>query len=733
MRLWILILILMTPSLINGALAAKSDKPANIFRIDKPVNIDGILDEEQWKSIPPLDMSSHWPESGKKNVTSSEIMIAYDDNYLYLGARCFAIKEEIEAPTYNRDVWDLNMDQVGLVLDTYNDNENTLIFAVTPTGSRIDVAMFNDGSGEFNLTWNTFWDANVSQDEKGWYIEIRIPFSSLKFQSKDNEVIMGMIVYSYRAVCSKLDTYPGISDQWGFWSWSKPSQAKKVRFQNIKNNRPLYISPYVMGGVQRLNEVDHVHENYIAKNSAQYEGGLDAKYALSGNLTLDVTVNTDFAQVEADDEQVNLTRFSLFFPEKRVFFQERQSNFNFNFGESDGLFYSRQIGLSDGRLVRILGGARLVGRKGKWDVGLMNLQTGSLDSLPPENFGVYRVRRQVFNSNSYIGGIITSRISKDRYNFGYGLDGIIRLIGNDYLICNIAQTVNEKTSSSAGGLDDSRISLSWEKRTYENFSYKFDYDYGGSKYDPAVGFQARRNFTGTGIVFAYGWLPAESAKIQMIKLILSGKSYIRNTNNSVESLDLGPQLAVTGKKRDEYGGSLSFINENITDTFKLDIDAFVRQGDYNFTRFNLYYNTPQNKSLISNFQITAGGFYDGTSVSVDAKPQWSISRYLQLNGFYQFNKINFHSRDQEFIVHIVRFKVLISLNTKLKVSSYLQYNSNSKTNLLNFRLHYNPKDGNDFYLVYNEEMDIKRSSYDFTVPISVNQSILLKYVHTFRL
>ena len=185
------------------------------------------------------------------------------------------------------------------------------------------------------------------------------------------------------------------------WAFLKPSLAQKIVLEGIHPQKPLYITPYGLSGLGQTFDLNEAGTSYPLENDAKGELGVDLKYGLTNNLTLDLSLNTDFAQVEADDQQVNLTRFSLFFPEKRQFFQERAGVFDFRTGGLSRLFHSRRIGLNDdGEPVRLLGGARLVGRAGRWDVGLLDMQTADSEALPSENFGVLRVRRQVFNAYS---------------------------------------------------------------------------------------------------------------------------------------------------------------------------------------------------------------------------------------------------------------------------------------------------------------------------------------------
>jgi len=706
-----------------------------LHRFSEPVRIDGIVDEPQWKEVQPLPMVSHWPENGGDPSGNHEFRVAYDEDYIYLSGSCHISREDRKIRNYKRDAWGMDMDEVMLVLDSYNDNENSLIFSVTPSGSRIDVAMFNDmASGEFSLTWDTYWDAVVTQDDRGWYTEIRIPFSSLKFQSVEGKVIMGMSVLYYQAKGQIMDTYPGISDKWGFWSWAKASQAQRVSFENIRSNRPIYVSPYVLTGMEQTNPVNEVLMEYQTQTSKEFEAGLDVKYALLDNLTLDLTVNTDFAQVEADDAQVNLTRFSLFFPEKRDFFLERESNFRFKFSGVDQMFYSRTIGIHDGNKVRILGGARLVGRMGKWDVGLLELQTGKITGVPTENFGVYRFRRQVFNENSYMGAMVTTRLARGGYyNIAYGTDGIFRLFGDDYLGYNLAQTVDRDLNNAIGSLGASRIHLNWERRTFEGISYSASYDYAGSRYHPGMGFETREDFSNIAGELRYGWLPGENSRIERLQATLAASSYYRNGDRSLETLVIGPKFQLFGRNSDQIRGGLTTTRENLQDTFRLDQQTFVYPGIYNFAGVEFSYNTPQGRNLRCIFNLNTGGFYDGNRISLGVQPFWNLNRFLELSGFYQFNRLVFKERDQEFQAHIARFKLLVTINTHLELSSYIQYNSASMNSIINLRFHYNPRDGNDFYLVYNDGGDINRLHYDFEVPVSTYRTLLVKYVHTFRL
>jgi hypothetical protein len=290
-----------------------------------PIVLDGVVDEVAWTKAAQFQLFMHSPQNNVAPTESTVAYIMYDDRYVYVAGK-MSDKEptNIQSPTKKRDDLGLNNDWFGVYLDTFNDKENALAFMTTPSGLRTDYQTFNDAQGGFpiNADWNTFWDVEVNQNEDGWSVEMRIPISSLRFQYQDGKVTMGLAILRYVPHKSEWSSYPNISNQWGFWSPFKPSQFINATFENLISRKPLYIAPYVLGGITQRNLQNESQTEYAFKNTYKLEPGLDVKFGLTSNLTADVTINTDFAQVEADNQQVNLTRFSLFFPEKRLFFLE---------------------------------------------------------------------------------------------------------------------------------------------------------------------------------------------------------------------------------------------------------------------------------------------------------------------------------------------------------------------------------------------------------------------------
>jgi len=737
-------LILLLFLVLLAPMAVVSQESIKMSKISGTITFDGRPDEEAWNEASVFPMIVHSPNFGTEPTEKSEVMIGYDKEYLWIGARLYsADPSNITSTSKKRDEQSRNSDQFGIVLDTYDDNENALAFFTMPSGARIDYTVSNDGEGgggggmgSINRSWNTFWDVETTRDEQGWYVEMRIPFSSLRFQTINGKIPMGMILNRRISYANETVTYPLIDPKYGFTASLKPSLAQSIELENIEPRNPVYISPYMLGGYSSDWKLNEDETQYILEDKPKLEAGLDVKYSLTSNLTLDLTANTDFAQVEADDQQVNLTRYSLFFPEKRLFFQERSGIFNFSLGgRSDNLFYSRRIGIVEGDQVRIYGGARMTGRVNKWDVGILDMQTARYnDTIPSENFGVARIRRQVINQNSYVGGIMTSRIGTDgSYNIAYGLDGIIRMFGDDYLDVRFAQTYETGAENKFFSPDPSFAAIRWERRTDEGFAYDLSYNFTGQTMNPEVGFLRRNNIQGIGSRLQYGWLPGETSKFFSSRAMLQVQRYSRVTNGQLESMEISPGWFFMTKKGLGIMAEIKYMKEGVEEDFDLSDEAMIPAGVYNFTALEARIFTPSSKPISARIEVNAGGFYDGNIVSVEASPMLNLSASLQLSGTYQFNTVHFPDRNQSLQSHIARVNVLYMYSTKLSASAFVQLNNLNDAFIGNFRIRYNPREGNDFYLVYNESRGFMVTETFPTQPPYYNRAIMLKYTHTFRL
>lgn len=721
-------------------LPAAAQDEMRLSRLEVPVRLDGNVDDDEWQSIEPLDVIQYSPEFGQAPTERTEIRIAYDDSYLYVGARMFdSLPGGVRANTLYRDAYSGD-DTFGLVLDTFDDNENALWFFTTPNGVRVDMAVSSDGEGGFesmNRSWNTYWDVATTTDEQGWYAELRIPYSSLGFIDENGLVRMGLISYRFIARKNERHIFPAIDPSFRM-GFAKPSQGQTVVLEGVESRKPLYITPYVTAGAASTNALNPAETAYVSEQSYRRDIGLDLKQTLGSNLTLDLTVNTDFAQVEADDQQVNLTRFSLFFPEKRQFFQERAGIFDFSTGRTDRLFHSRTIGLSEYGPVPILGGGRVVGRIGKWDVGLIEMQTaratfdddGSREVVPTENFGVLRLRRRVLNDYSSAGGIVTSRLSENGdYNVAVGLDGTFRLFGDDYLTLQFAQTFDDAEDFD---FDDAALTrLWWERRTQAGLSYRGGMTYSGATYDPGVGFSTRNDYWSPRFGVGYGWFPGEGSSLRRISPGTLARAYYRRGDNSLESAFWMTDLSLEFKTGHNLRLSANYQLDDLTDAVDFPEDTSVPAGRYEFVTGSASLRMPAGSTIRGESEASFGTFYDGTRAEISISPSFAPSSFLELETTYEFNRVDFADRDQSFDVHVARLRAQVGFNTKVSLNGFVQINSAGNLVSTNARFRYNFREGNDLWVVYNDGLNLDRERERPFLPRTSGRTLLLKYTYTF--
>jgi hypothetical protein len=723
------------------ALCAQDDSLLVIPRIEG-INFDGRVDEPAWDSIAPVPLVQYEPNAGAPPTEKTEIRFAYDDDYFYGSIRAYDRDPDgIRANSLYRDRL-AGSDHFEILLDAYNDNETGFIFTTTPAGIRNDVAITNDATGGtissggwLNRDFNTFWDAEVHTNEEGWFAEIRIPFKSLRFQEQDGKVIMGLSVQ--RKIARKVErlVFPAIPPKTD-WAFLRPSLAKKILIRGVQPTRTVYVTPYLLGGLERSNELNPSLSTYDRINEVQREIGGDVKFSITNNLTMDFTVNTDFAQAEADDQLVNLTRFSLFFPEKRQFFQERAGIFDFRTGGQSRLFFSRRIGLTDdGQAVPIYGGLRMVGRVKTWDIGLLNMQTQQLDSLPSENFGVLRLRRRVFNQYSYAGGMFTSRLGADgSHNLAYGIDGLIRLFGDDYLTLQWAQTFDDlqRENNPIKNFNSGRLALELNRRRREGFGYNIGTVMSGPNYNPGVGFVDRNDFKYGTATASYTWLYEEGAPFIWQRIQIGGNSYLNNGDNAVLSMEFGPEWSFSTRSLSSGTLAVKWVYENLLKDFVLSEDARIPFGDYHFFRLTGSFNTARENILGIGVTAETGPFYDGWLHSIMLSPSWYVSKHLELSLEYLFDYAGFPDRDEIFNSHIARLRIGTAVNRQISTNAFVQYNSNVSLFSANIRFRYNFREGNDLWIVLNEGLNTERNRYYPKLPLSDRESVLVKYIHTFQ-
>ena len=714
--------------------------PITIPRLSGAIVLDGVVDEAAWEAVAPFAMTMYSPNFGGALTEATEVRVAHDDRYLYVSGRMYdSDPGKIRVGTLYRDQYSGD-DILAVVIDSYNDHETAVWFVTNPAGVRQDRTVSNDAQFTngmpMNDDWNSYWDVVATRTAEGWFAEFRIPFSTLGFQVADGEVTMGLIVYRMVPRKNERQTFPAIDPTWGRLGFAKPSQAQRVVLRDVRQSTPIYMTPYALAGFRQTPRLagppEAPRSGWTTERDPTAEAGLDVRYSPTPNLALDLTVNTDFAQVEADDQQINLTRFALFFPEKRQFFQERASTFDFNTGGMfNRLFHSRRIGLDQGEIVRIYGGARAVGRLAGTDFGFLSMQTAPHGDLSTENVGVVRLRQQVFNPNSTVGGMLTTRLGgAGRDNTAYGLDAVVRWLGDEYVILQWAHTFDE-TAEQEAGLESGLARARLERRRDSGFSYVAEGIRVGADYLPGLGFQSRSDFSYWGGQLRYRLLSASDSPLLARALTLGTAQYFRNSDRTAESRELRPEIELEFRQGSNLTiGTLSSF-ESVREAFGIS-DVMVPAGEYWFHEAVFMLRLPRSSLFRGEFNGSAGSFYDGTRISLALNPAWVVSRFLELEGGFEINRLGFSDRDIRTTTRLARLRVSTALNPQVSLSTFGQYNSATGQTTFNVRFRYHVREGTDLWIVYNEGLYNERDNgLGPRRPLSSGRAVMVKYTHTF--
>ena len=735
-------------------LPASPATPITIPRLTGPITLDGVVDEAAWDAIAPFPMTLYTPTFGGPLTEATEVRIAHDDRYLYVSGRMYDSEpDQVRTGTFYRDSYSGD-DILAVVIDSYNDFETAVWFVTNPEGVRQDRTVSNDAqftSGmPMNWDWNAHWDVATTKDDRGWFAEFRIPFSTLGFQSVDGEVTMGLITYRVIPRKNERQTYPAMDPSSGRLGFARPSRAQRVVLRDVRQATPLYITPYALGGFQQTPELVRppgaTRYEWRSERDPTTEAGLDVKYSPTSNLALDLTVNTDFAQVEADEQQINLTRFSLFFPEKRQFFQERASTFDFNTGGfSNRLFHSRRIGLDQGEPVRIYGGVRAVGRLAGTDFGILSMRTAARDNVPSETMSVLRLRQQVFNPYSSVGAMVTTRLGSYTYerdspagaNAAYGLDAVLRLVGDEYLVLQWAQSFDEWQQRFAGeepGRESGLLRARLERRRDDGLFYYGEAIRVGAHYRPGLGFQSRRDFNyGAGQVGYRQYRDADSP-LRSRAVSVETAHYYRKDDGTAESREIRPEIEYDFKGGSNLTlGTLSSF-ESVRSNFRI-ANLVIQPGEYWFHEANLMLRLPRSAAFRGEFNGSAGTFYGGSRLSLALSPTWTVSRYLEVEAGYEVNRIRFPTPaahvSRNTTTHLTLLKVNTALNPRVSMSTFAQYNSAIDQTSVNVRFRYHFREGTDLWIVYNEGLDSDRGAGALRQPLSTGRVVMVKYSHAF--
>jgi hypothetical protein len=715
---------------VTGLRAQTSSAPVALTRLAGPVSIDGMPDEPAWQAIPALPLTMYTPVFRGTPTQRSEIRVAYDEEFFYAAGWFYDTEpDRIRINSLYRDRWNGD-DAFAIYIDAFNDNRNAKWFGLTAGGVRFDQLVSDDGA-TLNGNWDTFWTARTTTTKDGWFAEIRIPFSSIGFHPDgEGKAVMGLTVTRLVSRLQERVTFPEIDPKFEF---RNPSQAQDVVLHDVRGQTPLYVTPYALTGMARtaVAPVGGANAFGIDKKTSR-ELGVDVRYPLSGNLTLDLTANTDFAQVEADDQQVNLDRFPLFFPERRRFFQEGSGVFDFVAGGGARLFHSRRIGLApDFTPVPIYGGARLVGRVGAWDLGFLEMQTQRQGTTPSENFGVLRLRRPVFNPFSTAGFMVTSYTGGRRTNVAVGGDGTFRLFGDEYLTLKSSTTFDSGDSSTVTLGSRSLFDFKWERRTSRGLQYNINSTRLGRDYRPELGFLQRRDYT-TANAIANWFIYTDDHR--WLRRYYPGALAFSTFRNSDGELESG-QYAFWVQWDTKAGGGgwiePKWFHEDVAQAFRIG-DATVPVGSYDFADLQIVLNMGQGRKARTGMDFRTGTYFDGTRTQVILTPTWNVSPHLELGTDYQLTHLEFDKRDQVENVQVARFRIRAALDARASGNAFVQYNSTTDRLDFNVRLRYAFAEGTDLWLVYNEGLDTDpvREIAAIRSPTSLARTLLVKYTHT---
>lgn len=576
--------------------AARSEPRASLARIPGPIDVDGRCGESAWTAVDSRPMTMHQPTFRGGTTERTDVRVAHDGEALYVCGRLRDDPEGIRAHSLTRDTWN-GGDYFGVFLDRYNDNETALYFWTTPAGIRGDWAYAGDGAS-INESWNAVWSVSTRRTTRGWTLEMRIPFSSLGIKTAAGTTTMGLILFRSIARKNELQTYPALSPDQNPW---RPSRAQDLTLRNVQLERPLYVTPYVLGG--REMSARPADGDVQRQIDAQADVGGDLRYRFANGLTLDATVNTDFAQVEADNARVNLSRFSLFFPEKRQFFQVRSGLFDFPTYRTgpDRLFYSRRIGLDDGRQIPILDGAKLTGRTGAWDLGVIDVQTAQAGERPSENVGVVRARGRVLGDRSCAGSLLTTRTGTDgSWGATYGLDTKLHMVDHYELTLRWAQRLGSTLDGAGPGnpLQTGFARLQWRHRQSLGLTYRATLTQGGSQLAPQVGFTTRRDVTELSGALGYSTLLEGASSLRYVRPgEIQGYAVLCNPDRSMESARVGYSAVLQWDNRMSVGVRADLRVEDLRAPLRLPAATTVPAGRYSFVRAALEFNSTSGRDL----------------------------------------------------------------------------------------------------------------------------------------
>ncbi|MDA1081370.1 MAG: DUF5916 domain-containing protein [Gemmatimonadetes bacterium] len=725
---------------------AQGQKTIRAIKLSEPLKLDGVLDEDVYTREKPFDgMIQVAPDFGEPATERSDIWITYDDKNMYLTCKCYESSppEDWIVDELRRDTSGLrNNEHIGVLFDTFYDRRSGFAFYTNPLGARADYSVVDEGGS--NTDWNPVWTSKSGRFDGGWTVEMAIPFKSLRYRSGPDQV-WGIQIR--RAVRHK--------NEWDYLTpvpriLSGPQALNKVSAGGTlvgldlpEAGKNIELKPYA---ISRLT-TDNVRTP-PEKDKLGTEIGGDIKYAVTPNLTADLTLNTDFAQVEIDEQQVNLTRFSLFFPEKRDFFLEGRGIFDFGRGgngafgrggsDTPQLFYTRRIGLNNGSVIPINVGGRLTGKLGKYAIGLMDIGTSSDAASATEatNFSVIRLKRDILQRSS-IGLMATNRsvaASGTGTNAAYGADATFLLTQAFTAGAYWAQT----NTTDVTGDDQSyqaRVDYGVDK-----YGAKADFLSVGSNFDPQIGFRRRADFNRSFGELRFSPRPTKYIP-NILKFAWTGSGeYVENGDGSVDARiwkgQFDTEFANSDKFTIDFTNDYEFLRNSFTPSGS---PAPVAPGAYSFSDVEVTYAFGAQRRASGALKLQAGNYYDGTirSFTIGSGNGFTPARVSLMQGLTMeptFTITRIERPAGSFTTRIARTRVDYGFSPLMFVSALLQYSSADRAFGTNLRFRWEYAPGSEIFLVYTDERDMTDDRYATATTVRglKNRAFVIKINRLFR-
>ncbi|MGH9254118.1 MAG: DUF5916 domain-containing protein [Vicinamibacterales bacterium] len=668
---------------------------AEAMRITASPVVDGRLNEPVWETARAItEFRQQEPSEGEVSTEPTDVRIVYDDTQLYIGVRITdGEPAQIRASELRRDNTLEADDTFTVLLDTYHDHRNAFLFRINPRGTRFD-AMIRNESAFLTANWDEQWTAAAVITETGWTAEIAIPFKILRF-SGDKDQVWGL---NFERIIKRKNEFV----YWAAWDrdymFTNVSQAGHLTgISDIRQAERLRIRPYVLAGGERFDAVAQPENRFVREIGIE-----DLKYSLTPNLTADATLNPDFAQAEADTQQVNLTRFSLYFQEKRQFFIEgsdslRMSVGFLHFGPPPlEIFYSRRIGLSDeGVPTPLAGGGKITGKAGGFDVGALSIQSDSAHGQGSENFAVGRIRKEMLG-RSYVGAIFTNRQGDGRFNRVVGADARFVFLRYLNIAALVARSAESATPSSALASDKRWVrqaGVEWRADKLEAGMNYIGIDPG---FNPAAGF-VRRHDRMFGQRVSYRPRP-RGTLIRQLEFTPTNLAYY-NDAGTLLSRNSHIPVAASFQSGDRLEIDVANVAETLLRPFSVG-PVRLPVGAYEWNESTMTLRSYNGRTLSGVVGFTAGDFYNGTKRTWNLSTELRPGKNVSLQPAYSFNNVDLVQGS--FNTHLIGLRSNVSFSTNVLTSTYVQYTSAGELAAVQVRFNYIFRTIDNFIVAYNE-------------------------------